>query len=163
MIRNFRPGDGTALRELCIASITGLGSRHYSSDQIMAWRERVPDADNYERRAADGAMIFIATDNGDSPAAYALLEQDGHFDRLYCHPGHSGRGHASALIAHAEEIARANGVTRLFTEASEVARPVFERAGYSVSHRRDFVIDGVAIHNYAMEKRLNIAAAIPVR
>lgn len=29
-----------------------------------------------------------------------------------------------------------------------------EGRGYSVAHRRDFEIGGVAIHNYAMEKRL---------
>ena len=29
-----------------------------------------------------------------------------------------------------------------------------EGCGYSVTHRRDFEIGGVAIHNYAMEKRL---------
>ncbi|MBB3032974.1 hypothetical protein [Alteriqipengyuania lutimaris] len=55
------------------------------------------------------------------------------------------------------------GATRLYTEASELARPAFERAGYHgaferagyhVSHRRDFEVDGVAIHNFAMEKVL---------
>ena len=42
--------------------------------------------------------------------------------------------------------------------ASEIARPVFGRAGYAVLHRQDFAIpfeDGeVPIHNYAMEKHL---------
>jgi len=163
VIRNFRPGDGAALRELCIGSITRLGSRCYSPDQIRVWRDRAPDGAIYEQRVAKGAMIFIATDERDFPVAYALLEQDGYLDRLYCHPDHSGRGHASALLAHAEETARANGIARLFTEASEVARPIFERAGYTQSHRRDFAIDGVSIHNYAMEKRLSTQAAIPVR
>ena len=58
----------------------------------------------------------------------------------------------------AEVAARALGAERLYTEASELARPVFARAGYALLSRRDFTIpaaDGaVAIHNYAMEKRL---------
>ena len=65
---------------------------------------------------------------------------------------------AGVLLAAAEKVARKSGVACLFTEASELARPVFERAGYSVLHRRDFIIvhagADVAIHNYAMEKRL---------
>ena len=50
-------------------------------------------------------------------------------------------------------------MSRLYTEASELARPAFERAGYVMQHPRDFTIehDGreVAIHNYAMEKPLD--------
>lgn len=155
MIRDFRPGDEAALRELCLASIAGLGCRSYTAEQLTAWQGRVPEASRYQERVAGGAMIFVCADEADgTPAAYALLEPDGHLDRLYCHPAHAGRGHGSALLAHAERIGRQLGVSRLFTEASEVARPVFERAGYAVSHRRDFEVDGVAIHNYAMEKLL---------
>lgn len=63
-----------------------------------------------------------------------------------------------ALLAAAEAAARMRGVTRLFAEASELARQVFARAGYVLLQRRDFTIDHpegpVAIHNYAMEKAL---------
>ncbi len=77
---------------------------------------------------------------------------------LYCHPDHTRRGLAEQLLAVAEQCARLDGMHRLYTEASELARPVFKSSGYVVQHRRDFMIehDGtdVAIHNYAMEKRL---------
>jgi len=77
---------------------------------------------------------------------------------LYCPPAHPGKGPPAALLAAAEAAARARGVTRLFAEASELARPVFARAGYALLQRRDFTIDHpdgpVAIHNYAMEKAL---------
>lgn len=100
-------------------------------------------------------MIFVACDANDTVAAYALLEQDGHLDMLYCHPGHTRKGLADELLAHAEMVARSKGMARLYTEASELARAAFERAGYSVSKRREFEIDGVPIHNYAMEKPLS--------
>jgi putative acetyltransferase len=62
------------------------------------------------------------------------------------------------VLAAAEDAARARGLERLSTEASELAQPVFARAGYVMLHRRDFTIPGeggaVAIHNYAMEKRI---------
>jgi putative acetyltransferase len=55
------------------------------------------------------------------------------------------------------------GLTRLYTEARELARSVFERAGYAVTARRNFTIsfEGRAIpsHNYAMEKQLGQALA----
>lgn len=41
---------------------------------------------------------------------------------------------------------------RFFTEASELARGLFEREGFALVSRRDFVLRGVSIHNYAMER-----------
>ena len=51
-------------------------------------------------------------------------------------------------------MALEQGLTRLYVKASEAARRLFEHKGFSVTERCDFVLDGVAIHNYAMEKRL---------
>jgi len=41
---------------------------------------------------------------------------------------------------------------RLYTEASELARRLFARKGFTVLKRQDLVVNGVAMHNYAMEK-----------
>jgi putative acetyltransferase len=41
-------------------------------------------------------------------------------------------------------------------EASEAARRLFERRGFTVVRRRDLDLDGVAIHNFAMVKRLPV-------
>jgi putative acetyltransferase len=76
-------------------------------------------------------------------------------DHLYCHPLHTRRGLADKLLNEAEKIARKHGNARLYTEASELARASFERAGYAVTHKRDFDLGGVPIHNYAMEKALD--------
>ena len=45
-------------------------------------------------------------------------------------------------------------MTRLYVEASEFAKPFFARKGFALLHRNDFTMDGVAVHNYAMEKRI---------
>jgi putative acetyltransferase len=109
-------------------------------------------------RVSQGHWIFVAADEQDMAVAYALLEPDGHLDHLYCHPDHTRRGLANLLLEAAEDQARDWGCAKLYTEASELARPAFERAGYSVTHKRDFTIahEGreVPIHNYAMEKSL---------
>ena len=83
-----------------------------------------------------------------------LLQTDGHLDHLYLHPDHTRRGLAERLLDTAETFARDGGIKRLFSEASGLARPAFERAGYTMTHRRDFSVDGVSIHNWAMEKPL---------
>ncbi len=142
------------MASLSLASIRTVGAHAYDPTQIDAWAARHPGAEMYRKRVANGATIFVAADEQDQPVAYALIERNGHLDRLYCHPGHTRQGLANQLLTTAETHAKSHGIERLNTEASELARPAFERAGYQVTHRRDFEIDGVPIHNYAMEKML---------
>jgi putative acetyltransferase len=158
VIRPFRGSDAGAVADLTLAAIRAIGPRAYSPAQVAVWAGRHPGPERFLARVAAGHRILVAVDGTDVPVAYALTEADGHLDMLYCHPDHAGRGLAFALLEAAESEARENGLTRLFTEASELARPVFERAGYRLLHRRDFIIGegdaAVAIHNYAMEKAL---------
>lgn len=157
-IRPFCAGDAAALAALTLDAIRAVGSARYSPEQVAVWSARHPGPQRFLERTASGHSIFVAADSDDMPVAYALLEPDGHLDMLYCHPDHTRRGLADELLAHAEQQANSAAITRLYTEASELARPAFERAGYTVMHRRDFEIsDGesrVPIHNFAMEKRL---------
>lgn len=158
-LRPFRLDDAPALAELTLAAIVTLGIRTYSVKQTLSWAARHPGAPRFVDGLAKGDLIFVALADDDAPAAYALMEPDGHIDMLYCHPDHAGKGLATALLTAVEDAARQAGITLLFTEASELARPVFERAGFVLLHRRDFVLstcgEDIAIHNYAMEKRLD--------
>ncbi|MEQ5786729.1 GNAT family N-acetyltransferase [Erythrobacter sp. NFXS35] len=159
IIRPFRTDDAEAMAVLTGAAIRGIGSRAYAPAQVAAWNARHPGPERFLASAAKGDTILVAVNAADLPTAYALLEPDGHLDMLYCHPDYAGQGYAGKLLAMAENRARASGTTRLFTEASELARPVFARAGFRVVQRRDFTIPhagaDVAIHNYAMEKVLD--------
>lgn len=153
-IRPYENADAEALTEICLAAIQAIGATRYSPKQIEVWSGRHPGPSLYRGRVNRGATIFVAIDESDAPVAYALLERDGHLDRLYCRPDHTGCGLAERLLAAAEDKARSWDIPRLYTEASELAHKAFARAGYAITHRRDFEIDGVAIHNYAMEKLL---------
>lgn len=156
-IRPYRPQDAEAIAALTLAAIRETGLRAYSPVQVAAWSARY-SVQRLLDGAARGDVILAAADEADRPLAYTVLEESGHLDMLYCRPDQTGRGFAAALLAAAEAAARMRGVTRLFAEASELARPVFARAGYVLLQRRDFTIDHpegpVAIHNYAMEKAL---------
>ena len=154
-IREFTSRDANALADVTLAAIRSVGSARYSDEQVQVWAARHPGPERFLERAKAGHLIYVAVDDTDTAVAYALLEPDGHLDMLYCHPEHTRQGLADELLAHSEMQARALGVSKLYTEASELARPAFERAGYAISHRRDFEIEGVTIHNYAMEKPLS--------
>lgn len=153
-IRPYRESDAERLAAIIKAAILAIGPQAYSCEQVAAWAARHPGADKFRARTASGDKIFVAADLADNAAAYTLLQADGHLDHLYCHPDQTKRGLASLLLKTAEHYARQNHMTQLYTEASELARPTFERAGYRLVQRRDFELDGVPIHNYAMAKSL---------
>ncbi len=157
-IRPYRDEDAEALSEINAAAIAEIGPRAYSPEQVAAWSARHPGSDHFRERVAAGRVILVGADADDRPVAYALIEPDGHVDHLYNHPDHTRRGLATQLLARVETYAAAHGAKRLCTDASDLARPAFERAGYRMTERREFTIphEGrkVPIHNWAMEKLL---------
>lgn len=153
-LRAYRAGDAARLAEIFRAAILKLGSRDYTAEQVAVWSGARVTVERLHEMYSDGRATFIAVDETDTAIAFSDLEADGHVDMLYCHPDHAGRGVASALLAAIEASARQAGMPRLHTEASETARPVFARAGYETVLRRPLEIDGVALHNWKMEKLL---------
>ncbi|WP_174297836.1 GNAT family N-acetyltransferase [Sphingomonas bacterium] len=154
-VRHFRPDDAPALAAIFHAAVHGLAARDYSPEQRRAWSATLGDPARWTARAADGRTTLVAVDAADKPIAYADLERDGHIDQFYRHPDHPS---CAATLYHAlEAVARAWGLARLHTEASEPARRFLERRGFVAAARRDFVLHGVSIHNWAMAKPLGPA------
>ena len=161
-IRSFEDGDAEALAELGRAAIGAIGPDAYSEEQVDAWLSNFAGPEVYQAQADAGTQIFIATDDDDEPVAYAMLEQTGHLDHLYCHPDHTREGLASSLLETAALYAKYHGITHLFTEASEIAKPAFESAGYTAMKKRTFEIDGVTITNWAMVRTIKTATGAKV-
>lgn len=163
-IRRFQPGDAALLAQLFHAAVHQIGSRHYSPEQVAAWSPAVPDPVRYLDNADDGRVFLVAADQGNRPVAYCDLEPDGHIDHLYCRPDCAGTGVSAALYRELEAIALKRHIPLLYVEASEAARRFLERRGFRLEARRDFEVNGVAIHNYRMTKSLDLkaqAASLP--
>lgn len=153
-IRPYKDEDAPALAGLFHAAVHGIARHHYSAAQVDAWAPAVPDPAPFRARAADGRLLLVAVDDEDAPLAYGDLKADGHIDHLYCRPDAAGTGVTAVLYAGLEAAARAQGMARLYVEASEPAQRFFLKQGFAVLERNDFEIGEVAIHNYRMEKRL---------
>ena len=63
-------------------------------------------------------------------------------------------GIASALYAYLEAEAQSRQLLRLYVEASRVARPFFERRGFSLIQENEVQRGGTKLINYRMEKTL---------
>jgi putative acetyltransferase len=153
-VRPYRAQDAEALAELFHAAIHGIARRHYSDEQVRAWAPRVPDAAVYQTRASDGRLLLVAAGEDDQPLAYGDLEADGHIDHLFCHPDAAGTGVTALLYERIERAAAERGIGLLYVEASEPARRFFLKMGFTIVKRREFLVTGIPIHNFRMEKRL---------
>lgn len=153
-VRPYRPEDAPLLGDIFYRAVREVASRSYSREQVEAWAIFPPPADLYARKAVDGRCLLVSADADDRPVAYGDVERSGHIDHLFCLPEAIGTGAASRLYDELEIQARAWGLERLFVEASELARPFFDRKGFANLGRKDFIMRGALMHNYDMEKYL---------
>ena len=153
-IRPYESHDAAGVADVFYRSVREVALSDYTADQVKAWVPERWDAEQEHRRSGDGRLVLVAADGSGQVVAFIDLEPDGHIDRLFCAPEAAGRGIASQLYDRIETAAREQGLTRLFTEASELARRFFERKGFLVVERQDMILRGVPIHNYRMAKTL---------
>ena len=153
IVRTFKPGDANALAALFHASVREGGIRDYSPEQVAAWSPSKFTPERYARKA-EGRVVFVAEGDDGQPVGYGDLEPNGHIDHFYSRPDKIGTGVGSALYAAIEATGREARIAVLFVEASEAARRLFERRGFDLQARNDFVVNGVAIHNYRMSKTI---------
>ncbi len=152
-LRPYRAADAAALTDLYVRSVLHYGPRAYAPEQVDAWAATA-DIARTTARCRDGRVVVVAQDEAGTVLGFADLETDGHLDMLYVAPEAEGKRIGTLLYAAIEARARDLGLHRVFVEASELARPLFERQGFTLLGRNDLVLAGVDIHNYRMEKRL---------
>jgi putative acetyltransferase len=153
-IRSYERRDAADVADVFYRSVHEVALSDYTPEQVKAWVPGRWDAEREHRRSGDGRLVLVAAGESGHAVAFIDLEPDGHIDRLFCAPEAAGRGVASRLYDATEATAWAQGISRLFTEASELARRFFERKGFTVLERQDKILRGVPIHNYRMAKTL---------
>lgn len=87
-------------------------------------------------------------------AGFVAYSERGHIDLLYVVPARARRGVASRLYAQVEAALRQAGVPWVYTEASAIARPFFERQGFRVVEEQHVERHGIFLRRYAMQKHL---------
>jgi putative acetyltransferase len=132
--------------------VSSVAPGDYTASQVLAWASTLAEEAKFAARCASRSTWVAETD--DRIAGFSDLESDGHIDLLYVHPDFQRRGVARALLEHIESVARSLRLSRLYTEASVTARPVFERLGFRVVVPQTVTVRGESMTNYRMEKIL---------
>ena len=158
-IRPYTAADAAAVTDVFRSAVRGIASRDYTASQVRAWAPDDIDVAQFGRRCETRSTWVVEAQG--RVAGFSDLESDGHIDMLYVHPDFERRGVARALLGHIEATARANGLRRLYAEASMTARPVFEAMGFRILARQTVTLRGESMTNFRMEKRLESPAPSP--
>jgi putative acetyltransferase len=151
-LRPFLPADAALLAEIFRDSIETLTRDDYDDDQREAWASAADDEAEFAARLA-GALTLIASIDGEV-VGFASLAGIDKLDMLYVAPDAAGQGAGTMLVDALERLAGARGAKALAADASDTARPFFERLGYVAQSRNTVLINGEWLANTTMTKTL---------
>jgi ribosomal protein S18 acetylase RimI-like enzyme len=117
----------------------------------------VATVDGEEEGGEEKVIGFAVLARGNSYPFLEHLEGIIELQRIYIYPAFHGRGVGKALMAKLEDIARKEGKRNTWLgcyEYNEVARKVYERAGYEGVGKRSNKIGGELYWDIVMVKRL---------
>ena len=151
-LRPYLPADAAALAEIFRASIDGLTEEDYGEAQREAWVSIADDPAAFAARLGKGLTIIASLEG--EPVGFASLVGNEELDLLYVTPEVAGQGVGSTLVDALERLASARGSKALMTNASDTARPFFEKRGYVAQSRNTVLINGEWLANTSMTKTL---------
>lgn len=151
-IRLYTAAELDAVIQVFTDAVHVLTAHEYDEAQRAAWAPRPPDISAWHKRMQQ-LQTWVAIDDN-RVTGFISCEMNGHIDLLYVSPSYARRGIASAMYQCVETDLALSGVTELFTEASLVARPFFERFNFIVTEEQEVSRRGSSFRRFIMRKRL---------
>lgn len=148
LIRPYRPAECAGLAALFYETVHSVNARDYTPVQLDAWANGHVDLTTWNQSFLEHCTLVAV--EGDTIIGFGDMDSSGYLDRLYVRKDFQRRGVATALCDTLEQTVNARVFT---THASITARPFFEHRGYRVVKEQQVLRSGIALTNYAMEKR----------
>jgi putative acetyltransferase len=160
-LRPYRLADAKRCAEIFRLSIEELAAEDYDADQRDAWAARADDEGGFGARLAEALTLLAVVDG--TIAGFASLKGGEEIDMLFVDPEFARRGVGRALVEALTKLAEARGAKRLTAEASEVAKPLFERQGFTAQKRNLVRIGDQWLANTTMTKPLGAEPKPPTQ
>ena len=160
-LRPYLPADAKRCAEIFRISIEELAAEDYDEEQREAWAARADDEGGFGARLAEALTLLAVVDG--TIAGFASLKGGEEIDMLFVDPEFARQGVGRTLIDALTKLAQARGAKRLTTEASDAAKPLFDRLGFT-AEKRNLVRKGDQwLANTTMMKTLGADPAPPTR
>jgi putative acetyltransferase len=152
--RHFRwasAGDHAELADIMFDAVRN-GESRYTEAQRAAWVPARRSGPDWTARLQKQEII-LAEQEGRS-VGFVSLADGGYVDFAYIRPEAQHSGLFRRLLSRIVDRAIAKGEPRLWTHASLMAEPAFERLGFSVTRREQVTIGEQSFDRCEMEMRL---------
>ena len=160
-LRPYLPADAKRCAEIFRSSIEELAAEDYNEEQREAWASRADDEQAFGARLA-GALTLLAMIDG-AIAGFASLKGADQIDMLFVDPELARQGAGRTLVEALTKLAQARGAKRLTVDASDTARPLFERQGFTAERRNLVRVGDEWLANTTMAKTLGADSTPPTR
>jgi putative acetyltransferase len=160
-LRPYLTADARRCAEIFRSSIHELAADDYDEEQREAWASRADDEQGFGARLT-GALTLLAMIDGEV-AGFASLKGAEEIDMLFVEPEFARQGAGSALVEALTKLAQARGAKRLTADASDTARPLFERQGFTAQKRNLVRMGEQWLANTTMTKTLAAEPNPPTR
>ena len=151
-LRPSLAADLPLLAEIRLSAIEELTAEDYDEAQRRAWADLADDEEALGEALKKGLSLVALI--GGAPVGFIVLADGGVIDQLYVHPAVARTGVASALCDAVEKLARARKVQNLVVDASDTAKPLFEKLGFAAQRRNTIPAGDVWLGNTTMTKKL---------
>lgn len=151
-LRPYLRSDLPVLCEIRYAAIEELAAEDYDEDQRHAWASAADDEAAFGASLERGLTLVALA--GGRPVGFISLEDDGLIAQLYTDPAVARTGVATALCDAVERLAARRGIKKLAVDASDTAKPLFEKRGFVAQHRNTVEIEGQWLGHTRMTKVL---------
>lgn len=152
LVRLFEAADADAAAQIFYDAVRIGAAEFYDEAQRAAWAVDVPDSDVWRDRLL-AQPTFVAISDAQL-VGYMTIAADGYIDLAFVRPDRIGTGVAKALYDAVEAKAIELGASRLYSEASYLAKRFFERQGWVVVKPQIIERHGVTLTNFVIEKLL---------
>jgi putative acetyltransferase len=160
-LRPYLPADAKRCAEIFRSSIEELAADDYDEQQREAWASPADDEKAFGAKLA-GELTLLAMIEG-AIAGFASLKGAEEIDMLFIDPEFARQGVGRTLVDALTKLAEARGAKRLTAEASDVAKPLFERLGFTAQQRNLVRMGDQWLANTTMTKALAGESSPPTR
>lgn len=148
ILARFTLADAASCYDVFYTAVHTGAAPHYTAAQRQAWAPHAAMPASFPEKLA-AQVCWVARCEGKSVGFFSM-EADGHLDTAFVAPDFRRTGLASDLYDKIILDARSLELGRLFTEASHLARPFFEKRGWSVTMPETVTRNGVHIERFQM-------------
>lgn len=156
-IRPFKISDTSSVIKVYRDAVRRIGPIAYSPEQIAAWSRYPTDERDFGQRLTQGHTL-VMEENG-IIYAFGQLHPRNCFAFLYTTGDTHRKGLGTRLYDALESRAFSAGVIEMHTEVSRIARPFFEKRGFTLDEVVRHTHFGVEFEWYRLSRSREAALA----